>query len=180
MPGPESSTEMRTAPRVAPRAAPRPGATATAVAASRTVEDRIAHSLHAYFIRPGDPRVPILYEVDRARDGKSFTTRRVVAIQHGEQIFNMAVSFQVAEEGLEHQIAMPIVPPPATDAAIDVHLAHTAMLPSAVSAMHLYPIDVAIHRKKGDATAIATNVMRKNSSIMGLTSSVWDGPGGAS
>jgi acyl-CoA thioesterase-2 len=82
------------------------------VAASRTVEDRIAHSLHAYFIRPGDPRVPILYEVDRARDGKSFTTRRVVAIQHGEQIFNMAVSFQVAEEGLEHQVAMPSVPPP--------------------------------------------------------------------
>ena len=82
------------------------------VAASRTVEDRIAHSLHAYFIRPGDPRVPILYEVDRARDGKSFTTRRVVAIQHGEQIFNMAVSFQVAEEGLEHQAQMPIVPPP--------------------------------------------------------------------
>jgi acyl-CoA thioesterase-2 len=82
------------------------------VAASRTVEDRIAHSLHAYFIRPGDPRVPILYEVDRARDGKSFATRRVVAIQHGEQIFNMAVSFQVAEEGLEHQAAMPVVPPP--------------------------------------------------------------------
>jgi acyl-CoA thioesterase-2 len=82
------------------------------VAASRTVEDRIAHSLHAYFIRPGDPRVPILYEVDRARDGKSFTTRRVVAIQHGEQIFNMAVSFQVPEEGLEHQASMPIVPPP--------------------------------------------------------------------
>ncbi len=82
------------------------------VAASRTVEDRVAHSLHAYFIRPGDPRVPILYEVDRSRDGKSFTTRRVVAIQHGEQIFNMAVSFQVAEEGLEHQIPMPVVPPP--------------------------------------------------------------------
>ena len=82
------------------------------VAATRTVEDRVAHSLHAYFIRPGDPRVPILYEVDRSRDGKSFTTRRVVAIQHGEQIFNMAVSFQVPEEGLEHQISMPVVPPP--------------------------------------------------------------------
>ena len=79
------------------------------VAASRTVEGRICHSLHAYFLRPGDPKVPILYEVDRSRDGKSFTTRRVVAIQHGEQIFNMAASFQVAEVGLEHQFDMPKV-----------------------------------------------------------------------
>src|SRR5258706_3347493 len=71
------------------------------VAASRTVEDRIAHSLHAYFIRPGDPRVPILYEVDRSRDGKSFTTRRVVAIQHGHQTFNMPASFPVAGQGLD-------------------------------------------------------------------------------
>ena len=62
------------------------------VAASRTVEQRVCHSLHAYFIRPGDPRVPILYEVDRSRDGKSFTTRRVVAIQHGQQIFNLAAA----------------------------------------------------------------------------------------
>lgn len=82
------------------------------VAAYRTVEDRICHSLHAYFLRPGDPHLPILYEVDRSRDGKSFTTRRVVAIQHGQQIFNMAVSFQVPEEGLEHQDRMPIVPQP--------------------------------------------------------------------
>src|SRR6266550_7469410 len=62
------------------------------VAASRTVEGRVCHSLHAYFLLPGDPKVPILYEVDRSRDGKSFTTRRVVAIQHGEAIFTMAVS----------------------------------------------------------------------------------------
>ncbi len=82
------------------------------VAATRTVEGRACHSLHAYFIRPGDPKVPILYEVDRARDGRSFATRRVVAIQHGEQIFNMAVSFQVPEAGLEHQFDMPKVPPP--------------------------------------------------------------------
>jgi acyl-CoA thioesterase-2 len=82
------------------------------VAASRTVEGRICHSLHAYFIRPGDPKVPILYEVDRSRDGKSFTTRRVVAIQHGEQIFNLAASFQVPEQGLEHQFDMPKVPAP--------------------------------------------------------------------
>jgi acyl-CoA thioesterase-2 len=77
------------------------------VAAYRTVEERVCHSLHAYFIRPGDPKVPILYEVDRARDGKTFSTRRVVAIQHGEQIFNMSVSFQVPETGLEHQFNAP-------------------------------------------------------------------------
>jgi len=77
------------------------------VAAARTVEpDRPVHSLHAYFLRPGDPAVPILYEVDRIRDGRSFTTRRVVAIQHGKAIFNLAASFQVAEEGLDHQIPL--------------------------------------------------------------------------
>jgi acyl-CoA thioesterase-2 len=70
------------------------------------------HSLHGYFLRPGDPSVPIIYEVDRIRDGGSFTTRRVVAIQHGEAIFSMAASFQVAEEGLEHQLDMPDVPAP--------------------------------------------------------------------
>ncbi|MEZ5937786.1 MAG: acyl-CoA thioesterase II [Hyphomonadaceae bacterium] len=82
------------------------------VAAYRTVEGRLCHSLHAYFIRPGDPSVPILYEVDRARDGKSFTTRRVVAIQHGEQIFNLAASFQVPEKGFTHQSDMPAVKMP--------------------------------------------------------------------
>lgn len=82
------------------------------VAAYRTVENRTCHSLHAYFIRPGDPTVPILYEVDRARDGKSFTTRRVVAIQHGEQIFNLAASFQVPEAGFSHQSPMPAVKMP--------------------------------------------------------------------
>ena len=82
------------------------------VAAGRTVEDRVAHSFHAYFLRPGDPTVPILYEVDRIRDGRSFTTRRVVAVQHGKAIFNMAASFQVHETGLEHQIPMPDGPSP--------------------------------------------------------------------
>lgn len=82
------------------------------VAAYRTVEDRVCHSMHAYFIRPGDPKVPIVYEVDRARDGKSFTTRRVVGIQHGKQIFNLAASFQVPEQGFEHHAAMPDVPMP--------------------------------------------------------------------
>jgi acyl-CoA thioesterase II len=81
-------------------------------AASRTVEGRIVHSLHAYFLRRGDFTAPIVYEVDRSRDGHSFSNRRVIAIQHGEQIFNMTASFQVVEEGLEHQIDMPKVPPP--------------------------------------------------------------------
>ena len=82
-------------------------------AANRTIgPDRCIHSIHAYFLRPGDWRAPILYEVDRIRDGKSFTTRRVVAIQHGQAIFSMSASFQVAEDGLDHQIAMPDVPPP--------------------------------------------------------------------
>lgn len=82
------------------------------LAAYETVEDRICHSLHCYFIRPGDPRIPILFEVDRSRDGGTFTTRRVVAIQNGKQIFNLAASFQVAEEGFEHQSPMPKTPGP--------------------------------------------------------------------
>jgi len=83
------------------------------VAASRTVpEDRQAHSLHGYFLRPGDTTVPILYKVDRIRDGRSFTTRRVVAIQHGRAIFNMSISFQVPEEGMSHQFPMPDAPGP--------------------------------------------------------------------
>jgi acyl-CoA thioesterase-2 len=81
------------------------------VAASATVEGRDAHSLHAYFLRRGDFNSPIVYEVDRARDGNHFSTRRVVAVQHGEQIFNMSASFQEPESGLEHQLAMPRVPP---------------------------------------------------------------------
>lgn len=83
------------------------------MAATRTVdEDRQIHSLHGYFLRPGDPHVPILYEVDRIRDGRSFTTRRVVAIQHGQAIFNMAASYQVLEDGLGHQLEMPDAPEP--------------------------------------------------------------------
>lgn len=82
------------------------------MAAGRTVDKGRVHSLHAYFLRPGDPKVPILYEVDRIRDGKSFTTRRVVAIQHGRAIFNMQTSFHVDEPGFEHQRPMPEVPRP--------------------------------------------------------------------
>ncbi len=86
------------------------------VAACRTVEEvgtRPPHSLHAYFLLAGDPKVPIIYEVDRIRDGRSFTTRRVIAIQHGHAIFSMSVSFHVAEPGFSHQgVAMPAVPAP--------------------------------------------------------------------
>ncbi len=81
-------------------------------AANNTVEDRVAHSLHAYFLRKGDHTAPIIFEVDRQRDGRTFTSRRVVAIQHGRPILNLAASFQVPEEGLEHQNSMPDVPPP--------------------------------------------------------------------
>jgi len=83
------------------------------VAAGRTVpEDRPVHSLHAYFIRPGDPTVPLIYLVDRVRDGRSFTTRRVSAVQHGKTIFTLSASFHHREPGVEHARRMPDVPPP--------------------------------------------------------------------
>ena len=91
------------------------------VAATATVENREVHSLHAYFLRRGDFNSPIVYEVDRAWDGKHFATRRVVAIQHGRQIFNMSASFQHAETGLEHQISIPDVPPPESLPDIESH-----------------------------------------------------------
>ncbi len=81
-------------------------------AASATIEGRVVHSLHAYFLRRGDFNSPIIYQVDRSLDGHSFSNRRVVAIQHGAPIFNMAASFQIVEDGFEHQIEMPAVPPP--------------------------------------------------------------------
>ena len=82
------------------------------VAATRTVDGRWPHSLHGYFMLPGDPAVPIIYEVDRIRDGRSFVTRRVVAIQHGQAIFSMSASFHREEEGFGHQMDMPDVPRP--------------------------------------------------------------------
>lgn len=82
------------------------------VAASRTVDGRQVHSLHAYFLRRGDVNAPIIFEVDRSRDGGSFTSRRVVAIQHGQQILTMSASFQNVEQGLDHQAPMPPAPPP--------------------------------------------------------------------
>ena len=84
------------------------------MAAGRTVERGRVHSLHSYFLRPGDPQIPILYEVDRIRDGRSFTTRRVVAVQHGRAIYNMQASFHTDEVSLEHQFTMPDVPGPET------------------------------------------------------------------
>ena len=82
------------------------------IAASRTVDEGVIHSLHAYFLRAGDAEAPIVYDVDRNRDGRSFKSRRVVAIQHGRPIFTMAASFQLEQEGLDHQFEMPDVPMP--------------------------------------------------------------------
>ena len=102
-------------PAVVPRVFGGQVAAQALVAAGRTVpEDRPAHSLHAYFLRPGDPGAPIVYQVDRIRDGRSFTTRRVVAVQHGQPIFHLSASFQRHEEGLEHQEPMPEAPDPET------------------------------------------------------------------
>ena len=91
------------------------------VAASATVDDRAVHSLHAYFLRRGDCNAPIVYDVDRARDGNHFSTRRVQAIQHGEPIFNMAASFQLPEVGLDHQAEMPEVAPPESLVDAETH-----------------------------------------------------------
>jgi acyl-CoA thioesterase-2 len=103
------------------------------VAAARTVEDRTPHSLHAYFILPGDPSVPIVYEVDRIRDGTSFTTRRCTAIQHGRAIFALSASFQIAEQGLDHHVAMPQVPPPESlPSEAELHDQYAKVLPESM------------------------------------------------
>jgi acyl-CoA thioesterase II len=107
------------------------------VAAGRTVdENRVAHSLHAYFLIGGDPGHPIIYEVERIRDGGSFTTRRVKAIQHGRPIFSMSVSFHKHEEGFEHHSTMPDVPKP--DELPSEHELRTQMLPSLPDNMKSY------------------------------------------
>jgi acyl-CoA thioesterase II len=83
------------------------------IAAGRTVDsERLVHSLHSYFIRPGDPSIPIIYTVDRVRDGRSFSVRRVLAIQHGQPIFTLSASFQLPQDGIDHQAEMPPAPPP--------------------------------------------------------------------
>jgi acyl-CoA thioesterase-2 len=98
------------------------------MAAGLTVEDsRPVHSLHAYFLRPGDPMIPIVYQVERPRDGRSFSTRRVVAIQHGRPIFTMSASFQVREPGLDHQDPIPTAPDPQSLPTIEERLAASAV-----------------------------------------------------
>jgi acyl-CoA thioesterase II len=99
--------------------------------------DHTAHSLHAYFLRRGDFNAQIVYSVDRARDGHSFSSRRVTAMQHGEQIFNLSVSFQLAQPGFDHQIPMPAVPPPESlQASLPVPEALVAKLPMRVQSVY--------------------------------------------
>ena len=103
------------------------------VASARTVEGRSPHSLHAYFILPGDPSVPIVYEVDRIRDGKAFATRRCNAIQHGRAIFSLSASFQIDEAGLDHYMPMPDVPVPETlPTQAEVHQRFGHLMPEPV------------------------------------------------
>ncbi|MCC5858901.1 MAG: acyl-CoA thioesterase II [Ectothiorhodospiraceae bacterium] len=120
------------------------------VAAGRTVEtERRPHSLHAYFLRGGDTEAPIIYEVERARDGGSFSTRRVVAVQHGRPIFNLSASFQVDETGLEHQIPLPDVPPPESlETELDYLARHQDQMPpgsrkalEALKPIEIRPVD---------------------------------------
>ncbi|KRB62819.1 acyl-CoA thioesterase II [Rhizobium sp. Root708] len=107
------------------------------MAAQRTVErERLVHSLHSYFMRPGDPSVPIVYQVERIRDGSSFNTRRVVAIQHGKAIFALSASFQIEEPGFDHQITMPDVPMP--DALLDEQQIARQYLANAPAAIRKY------------------------------------------
>jgi acyl-CoA thioesterase II len=109
------------------------------MAAGRTVDQGTPHSLHSYFLRPGDPKIPILYEVDRIRDGKSFTTRRVVAIQHGRAIYSLEASFHVDEDSLDHQFEMPEVPDPDTLPTLKERLADATDVNEWFSRPH--PID---------------------------------------
>jgi acyl-CoA thioesterase-2 len=127
------------------------------VAACRTVEGRPAHSLHAYFLLPGDPSVPIIYEVERVRDGRSFTTRRVVARQKGEVIFVMSASFHAEEAGHDHAMAMPAAPDPdSLPGLADIDPAQLAGLPTSVRgffsrrrAIELKPTDLSRYAVKG-------------------------------
>lgn len=134
-------------------------------AAYRTVEDRPCHSLHAYFLRPGDPARPVIYEVDRARDGGSFTTRRVIAVQNGRQIFNMAASFHAPEPGHHHQHPMPAAPDPETlpsraeqkadlAARADPARREDILRPSALEARPCVPYDLAAPESADDAHSV--------------------------
>jgi acyl-CoA thioesterase-2 len=112
------------------------------VAAGRTVPaDRHLHSLHAYFLRPGDPSIPIVYEADRIRDGRSFTTRRVVAVQHGKAIFHLSASFQIEEPGVDHQGEMPAAPDPETLPTVE-QMRAAAGIPTPNGWQGVRPIDL--------------------------------------
>ena len=121
------------------------------VAAGRTVEpERGVHSLHSYFVRPGDPRVPIVYEVERVRDGRSFTTRRVRAVQRGEVIFALSASFQLAQEGLEHTEPAPVGVPAPEDlpdlGAVLRHGGYLAGMPRPLDLRFVTPPPWSAHR----------------------------------
>ena len=122
-------------------------------AASQTVKSGSAHSLHAYFLRRGDIESPIVYQVDNARNGLSFSNRHIVAIQHGKQIFNMTASFQIPEDGVEHQAAMPDVPGPdgLVDIA-DVEPGELANLPEKLRRFLLIPRPFHMRPVRRDAT----------------------------
>jgi acyl-CoA thioesterase-2 len=111
-------------------------------AASATVADRAVHSLHAYFLLPGDFNAPIIYEVDRSRDGGSFTSRRVVAIQHGQPIFHMSASFQIEQAGFDHQIEMPRVPPPEQLADLHQLVSQAPTLPDDLRQLFKTPLPI--------------------------------------
>ena len=144
------------------------------LAAYQTVEKSVCHSIHCYFLRPGDPSIPILYDVDRARDGRTFTARRVTAIQHGEQIFNLAGSFQHPEDGLEHQDPMPDVPGP-EDLVEETELRRAAMakLPPLMRRMAERPRPIEIRPIdpmgfiEGGASAPAQNIWMKAGAPIG-------------
>lgn len=118
-------------------------------AAYRTVEDRLCHSLHAYFIRPGNPDYPVVFQVDRARDGGSFTTRRVVAIQNGKQIFNMSASFHIEEDGWSFQHGMPEVPgPEELVSRAEIHAQNAHQIPEHRRAEFLRPRPIEMREVK--------------------------------
>lgn len=125
------------------------------VAAGRTVDDdRVVHSLHGYFLRPGDPYAPIVYEVDRTRDGRSFTTRRVTAVQHGETIFTMSASFQRQEDGVEHQAPMPVTPDPEGLPRREDTMPADAPRPTTTGRALRWPLDVRyVDHAPGDTVA---------------------------
>jgi acyl-CoA thioesterase-2 len=132
------------------------------VASARTVEGRAPHSLHGYFLLPGDPSVPIIYEVDRIRDGKSFTTRRCNAIQHGQAIFSLSASFQIEEPGLDHAVPMPKVPlPDELPSEAETLSRFGAVIPEAIRRYFSREIEIRLilaRSEKHEAGALEQNV----------------------